>query len=109
MRIIKTRLREMLPNASVFLDVDNHGAGKDFPHIDVSDAVLCYLSELWFTNAPCLREVVRAMIRKKPLIALLLTFNGEDPLNVFLLCPRRRNLSHASAQHTMNHRARRRR
>jgi len=71
MRIIKTRLREMLPNASVFLDVDNHGAGKDFPHIDVSDAVLCYLSELWFTNAPCLREVVRAMIRKKPLIALL--------------------------------------
>ena len=51
--------------------VDNHGGGKDFPHIDVSETVLCYLSHLWFTNPPCLREIVRAMVRKKPLIALL--------------------------------------
>ena len=71
MRIIKTRLLEMLPDVSVFLDVDNHGGGKDFPHIDVSDFMLCYLSELWFWNPPCLREIVRAMVRKKPLIALL--------------------------------------
>ena len=51
--------------------VDNHGGDNDFPHIDVSNVVLCYLTELWFTNDPCLREIVRAMVRKKPLIALL--------------------------------------
>ena len=33
--------------------------------------MLCYLSQLWFTNPPCLREITRAMVLKKPLIALL--------------------------------------
>ena len=44
---------------------------QDYPHIDVSDYVLCYLSELWFTNPPCQREIVRAMVRGKRLIAVL--------------------------------------
>ena len=51
--------------------VDNHGGGKDYPHIDVSKVVLCFCTERWFTNSPCIREVVRAVLRKKPLIALL--------------------------------------
>ena len=51
--------------------VDNLGGGSDHPHIDVSDVVLCYCTEKWFTSGPCLREVVRAVCRKKPLIALL--------------------------------------
>ena len=51
--------------------VDNLGGGSDHPHIDVSDSVLCFCTERWFTNYPCLKEVVRAVLRKKPIIALL--------------------------------------
>ena len=40
-------------------------------HIDVSDTMLCYLTRKWFTSWPCVREVVRAVLREKPLIALL--------------------------------------
>jgi len=71
MRIVKTRLRELLPDVEVFLDVDNLGGGKDHPHIDVSNYVLCYCTRRWFTNLPCVREIVRAVLRKKPCIALL--------------------------------------
>ena len=71
MRIVKTRLREMLPDVQVFLDVDNLGGGKDHTHIDVSNVCLCYLTQLWFKNKPCIREIVRAVLRKKPIIALL--------------------------------------
>ena len=52
-------------------DVDNLGGGADHPHIDVSGGVLCYCTQRWFTSHPCVREVVRAVLRKKPLIALL--------------------------------------
>ena len=51
--------------------MDNLGGGSDHPHIDVSYAVLCYCTERWFTSYPCIRELVRAMLRKKPIIALL--------------------------------------
>ena len=50
MRIIKTRLCEMVPGLQVFLDVDNLGGGKDFPHVDVSSVVLCFLTQNWLTN-----------------------------------------------------------
>ena len=60
-----------MPGISVFLDVDNLGGGKDYPHIDVSNVVLCYCTRCWFTNAPCVREIVRAVLRKKRIIALL--------------------------------------
>uniref|UniRef100_A0A7S3C1C2 TIR domain-containing protein n=1 Tax=Haptolina ericina TaxID=156174 RepID=A0A7S3C1C2_9EUKA len=71
MRIVKKALLEMLPGIQVFLDVDNLGGGADHPHIDVSGGVLCYCTQRWFTSHPCVREVVRAVLRKKPLIALL--------------------------------------
>ena len=68
----------MLPQCSCNLlsryiahSVDNHGGGADHPHIDVSGVVLCYCTERWFTNHPCLRELVRAVVRRKPIIALL--------------------------------------
>ena len=71
MRIISSRLKEMLPDVSIFLDVDFLGGGSDYPHIDVSDYCLCYLTQKWFTNAPCICEIVRAMIMRRPLIAVL--------------------------------------
>jgi hypothetical protein len=71
MRIVKKALEEMMPGASVFLDVDNLGGGSDHPHIDVSSCVLCFCTERWFSSGPCVREVVRAVLRRKPLIVLL--------------------------------------
>lgn len=40
-------------------------------HIDVSNGMLCFLTHNWFTNPPCVREIARAVLRKKPLVALL--------------------------------------
>ena len=51
--------------------MDNLSGGKDHPHIDVSKFVLCFCTERWLTNRPCIREIVRAVLRKKPVIALL--------------------------------------
>ena len=79
MRILQTRLTEMLPDIKVFLDVDNLGGGKDHPHIDVSECVLCFCTRRWFINKPCVRELVRSYLRNKPCIALLeldTEFNG---------------------------------
>ena len=47
MRIMKTRLREMIPDLSIFLDVDALGNTrlKDFEHIDISDVVLVFLTQ----------------------------------------------------------------
>jgi len=77
MRIVKTRLREMLPDVEIFLDVDNLGGGSDHPHIDVSSFMLCYLTQRWFSSEPCLREFIRAILRKTPMIALLEPFQGD--------------------------------
>ena len=71
MRCVTTRLKEMVPECSIFLDVDYVGGGSDYPHIDLCDHVLCYLTVGWLNNPPCIREVVRAMVMGKPLIALL--------------------------------------
>ena len=70
-RVVDHRLLEMLPDIEVFLDVDNLGGGKDHPHIDVSNVVLCFCTRRWFTNKPCVREIVRAVLREKRIIALL--------------------------------------
>ena len=51
--------------------MDNLGGSAHDPHIDVSYAVLCLCTQRWFTNKPCLREVVRGILRKKHIIALL--------------------------------------
>ena len=51
--------------------MDNHGGGKDHPHVDVSGAVLCFCTERWFASPGWIREIVRAVLRKKPIIAVL--------------------------------------
>ena len=73
MRVIKSRLKEMLPEVEVFLDVDNLGGGSDHPHIDISDVVTCFCTRRFFNSGPCAREVLRAILRKKPIVALLET------------------------------------
>jgi len=71
MRIVKVRLLELLPDASVFLDVDFLGGALPESHIDVSSVTLCFCTRRWFTSMPCVREAVRAVLRKVPLVALL--------------------------------------
>ena len=63
--------RSDVANPTPCADVDNQGKGKDHPHIDVSEVVLCYCTTRWFLNLPCIREIVRAVLRDKPIIALL--------------------------------------
>ena len=78
MRIIKTRLLEMIPDLNVFLDVDALGntALRDFEHVDITSVVLVFLTQGFFNSGPCSREIVRAVLLKKPIIALLET--GEN-------------------------------
>jgi len=68
---VKVRLLELLPDAQVFLDVDFLGGAMPESHIDVSSVALCFCTRRWFTSMPCVREAVRAVLRKVPLIALL--------------------------------------
>ncbi len=72
MRIVKQRLLEMVPDFRIFLDVDNLGTGtKHCAHIDISVAVMCFCTELFFKSGPCAQEVVRTVVQKKPVFILL--------------------------------------
>jgi len=64
MRIVKTRLTEMLPGISVFLDVDALGNTrfKDFEHIDMCNAVVFFLTQGFLRSGPCIRELMRACL-----------------------------------------------
>jgi hypothetical protein len=70
-RIVKQRLGEMLPDASVFLDVDDLSEGKGAEFVDVSSVTLVFCSEGYFQSPNCLRELVRAVATCKPIISLL--------------------------------------
>ena len=63
----------MIPALEVFLDVDALGNTrlKDFEHIDISYAVLVFLTQGFFKSGPCAREVVRAVLLNKQVIAVL--------------------------------------
>ena len=70
MRVIKQRLMEMVPNLVVFLDVDDLTDGKGAEYVDKSEAVLIFLSNGYFHSANCMRELLRAVFRRKRLITL---------------------------------------
>jgi hypothetical protein len=44
MRIVKQRLREMLPDAEIFLDVDDLTKGRGAEYVDASSLVLVFCS-----------------------------------------------------------------
>ena len=71
MRIVKQRLLEMLPDAKVFLDVDDLAEGKGAEYVDASGLILIFCSAGYFASPNCMREVLRAVATKKPIIALL--------------------------------------
>jgi hypothetical protein len=64
--------------AQVFLDVDFLGGSMPETHLDVSDFVLCYCSRRWFTSWPCVREIIRTLLRNKPCITVLEADKSEQ-------------------------------
>jgi len=71
MRIMKQRLLELLPDVCVFLDVDDLKEGKGAEYVDVSVSTLVFCSAGYFASPNCMREILRAKVTKKQVIALL--------------------------------------
>ena len=73
MRIVKQRVGEMLPEARIFLDVDDIKEGRGQEYVDISNVVLVFMSLGYFTSPNCMRELLRAVWNKKKIIAVLET------------------------------------
>ena len=73
MRIVKARLIDMMPEANVFLDVDDlqRKKGKGAELVDGSQVFLLFCSQGFFTSPNCMREVLRGVLREKPFLILL--------------------------------------
>jgi len=72
MRIIKQRLLEMIPDLSVFLDVDDlEEIGNLESYIERSSSVLVYCSRGYFASKNCMRELVSSTVKQKAMIALV--------------------------------------
>ena len=65
------RLLEMVPDLCVFLDKDDLKTGAGAEYIDVSSSVLCFCTAKYFRSRACAREIFRALVNSKPLIAVL--------------------------------------
>jgi len=71
MRILKQRLLEMLPDISVFLDIDDLvDITKLEEEIDRSAAVLIFCTNGYFQSKNCMRELVYTVATGKPIITL---------------------------------------
>ena len=71
MRIVKQRLLEMLPDARPFLDVDSLTSGKGAEYVDASSVTLILCSRGYFESPNCMRELLRAVLTGKPMVAML--------------------------------------
>ena len=71
MRVVKQRLVEMIPDLCVFLDVDDLLEIGDLEgYIARSSNILVYCSRGYFVSKNCIRELVAAVDKQKPLVAL---------------------------------------
>ena len=70
-RIMKQRLLETLPDASIFLDIDDmvQGVGKEY--LDISEYCLVFCTQGYFESKNCMRELLRAVVTHKKVITLL--------------------------------------
>jgi len=72
MRIIKQRLTEMVPDMEVFLDVDDLKEIGDLEgYIDRSSTCLVCCSKGYFASKNCIRELVCATFKDKPIATLV--------------------------------------
>jgi len=82
MRIVKQRLKEMLPDIEVFLDVDDLEEIGDLEgYIDRTSTILIYCSKGYFQSKNCMRELVSTAIKQKPTIALVDPDASRDGLS----------------------------
>ena len=72
MRIVKQRLVEMNPNIACFLDVDDLEEIGDLEgYIERTSIILIYCSSGYFQSKNCMREIISATTKGKPIIALI--------------------------------------
>lgn len=71
MRIVKQRLREMMPSARIFLDVDDLREGKGAEYVDASLLTLVFCSGGYFRSQNCMRELLAAVALGKPMITVI--------------------------------------
>jgi len=71
MRVVKTRLKEMVPMMVVFLDIDDLEEGRGAEYVDASSVCLIFCSGGYFNSPNCMREMLRATLTHKPILAML--------------------------------------
>lgn len=83
MRVMKQRLKEMCPDFSVFLDVDDlEDIGDLEGYISRTSTVLIFCSQGYFQSKNCMREIRAAVRMNKPLLAVLEPEVGKGGLSV---------------------------
>ena len=55
----------------VFLDVDNLAKGSGIPELDHSKVILVFAMPIYFEKMNCVKELIRAIVRDKPITLLL--------------------------------------
>ena len=70
MRLLKVRLREMMPSLRIFLDVDDLKEGRGMEGVDCSHVVLVFCTDGYFKSPNCMRELLRAALVNKPIILM---------------------------------------
>ena len=73
MRIVKERLLQMIVNARVFLDVDDLSSGRGSEFVDRSSLILVFATDGYFGSVNCMRELLRAVLMRKPIFTLVET------------------------------------
>ena len=71
MRVIKQRLKEMIPDCVCFLDVDDMVMGRGLEYVDLSATILAFCTERYLKSSACACELLRAVVQDRPIIALL--------------------------------------
>jgi len=70
MRLLKVKLKEMMPALRIFLDVDDLKEGRGMEGIDSTHVILTFLTQGYFLSPNCMREMLRAVTTGKPIIVV---------------------------------------
>jgi len=70
-KLIKQRCREICPSLHVFLDVEDLATGSGTKEVDHSRCILVFAMPVYFQKINCVKEMTRAIVRKKQITLLL--------------------------------------
>ena len=71
MRFVKTRMLTLIPDAKVFLDVDDLTEGFGAEAVLESVQVLVFVSDGYFGSKNCMRELLMAVLHRRELITVM--------------------------------------